>query len=67
MAENRQVLIDSLPDGKLAESNYRMESGPVPLIRENEVLCRTLVITIGAGQDCRAVPAMREHRKRISS
>ena len=49
MTENRQVLIDSLPDGKLREDNYRLVSGPVPAPGEGEVLCRTLVITIGAG------------------
>ena len=50
MTENRQVLIDSLPNGKLAESNYRMESAAAPTLQaDGEVLCRTLVVTIGAG------------------
>ena len=50
MTENRQVLIDSLPNGKLAESNYRMESATVPTLQaDGEMLCRTLVVTIGAG------------------
>ncbi|HIG43719.1 MAG: NADP-dependent oxidoreductase [bacterium] len=48
-SENRQVIIDSLPDGPLMESNYRMETGPIPEPVEAEVLCRTLVLTIGAG------------------
>lgn len=49
MTENRRILIDSLPEGKLAESNYRMESQAAPEPGEGEVLCRTLVLTIGAG------------------
>ena len=49
MTENRQVLIDSLPEDKLQASNYRIESAPVPEPGDDEVLCRTLVVTIGAG------------------
>jgi len=49
MSGNRQILIDSLPEGKLATSNYRLEENPVPVPGDGEVLCRTLVITIGAG------------------
>jgi NADPH-dependent curcumin reductase CurA len=47
--ENRQILIDSLPEGKLAESNYKLVSSQVPAIKEGEVLCQTIAITIGAG------------------
>ncbi len=49
MTENRQVLIDSLPEGKLEESNYRVESHPIPEPEDGQVLCRTLRLTIGAG------------------
>ena len=49
MPDNRQILIDSLPEDKLSEANYRMETSAVPEPGEDEVLCRTLVITIGAG------------------
>ena len=49
MTANRQILIDSLPQEKLSESNYRLETNPVPVPGEDEVLCRTLIITIGAG------------------
>ena len=49
MPENRQVLIDTLPKDKLEESNYRMESAAVPDPGDGEVLCRTLVVTVGAG------------------
>ncbi len=47
--ENRQVVIDSLPDGKLKEDNYRLERTTIPVPADGEVLCRTLVLTIGAG------------------
>ena len=50
MPENRQVLIASLPTGPLAESDYELVTSPVPEPGEGEVLCRTLAITIGAGQ-----------------
>jgi NADPH-dependent curcumin reductase CurA len=49
MTENRQVLIDSLPEDKLQESNYRLASTNAPSPGDGEVLCRTLVVTIGAG------------------
>ena len=49
MPENRQILIDSLPEDKLEESNYRMESSVVPDPGDGEVLCRTLIVTVGAG------------------
>lgn len=49
MAENRQVLIDSLPEGKLKDSNYRIETQALPEPGDAEVLCRTLVLTVGAG------------------
>ena len=47
--DNRQVLIDSLPEGKLAVENYKLVSGPIPVAGDQEVLCRTLMVTIAAG------------------
>ena len=47
--DNRQVLIDSLPDGKLAADNYKLVSSPIPVAGDQEVLCRTLMVTIAAG------------------
>lgn len=49
MSENRQILIDSLPTGKLEASNYQMVSSAIPEPQENEVLCRTLWVTVAAG------------------
>lgn len=49
MTDNRQILIDSLPEEKLTENNYRLETSQIPEPGDGEILCRTLVITIGAG------------------
>jgi NADPH-dependent curcumin reductase CurA len=47
--DNRQILIDSLPQGELAATNYRLETSPVPSPEEGQLLCRTLAISIDAG------------------
>ena len=47
---NRQILIASLPHGALAATDFELHDGPVPEPGDGEVLCRTLAITIGAGQ-----------------
>jgi NADPH-dependent curcumin reductase CurA len=50
MPDNRQILIASLPAGALVESDYELRTTPAPEPGGGEVLCRTLAITIGAGQ-----------------
>lgn len=47
--ENRQILINSLPEGKLETGNYRLETNPAPEPGDGEILCQTLAVTIGAG------------------
>lgn len=49
MTENRQIIIDSLPEDKLAQSNYALR--PVPLAEpgDDQVLCQTLANCIAAG------------------
>ena len=47
--DNRRVLIDSLPSGKLEAGNYRLVTEAAPEAEEGQVLCRTLALTIGAG------------------
>jgi len=47
---NRQVQISSLPEGRLEPSNFELVSTPTPEPGDGEVLCRTLAVTIGAGQ-----------------
>jgi NADPH-dependent curcumin reductase CurA len=48
--ENRQVVIAALPQGALRASDFELRTSRVPEAAEGEVLCRTLAITIGAGQ-----------------
>ena len=50
MPENRQILIDSLPEDKIEASNFRLEASPMPAPDDGEVLCRTLLITVAAGR-----------------
>jgi len=50
MSENRQVVIASVPAGPLEASNFEVRSADVPTRAEGQVLCRTLALTIGAGQ-----------------
>jgi NADPH-dependent curcumin reductase CurA len=50
MAENKQVLIASVPQGPLQVDNFEVKSGPVPVAGDGQVLSRTLALTIGAGQ-----------------
>jgi len=49
VSENRQVLIDSLPEGKLVESNYKLVESPIPEASEGEVLVKTMAFAITAG------------------
>lgn len=50
MADNRQIMIASVPRGALASSDFALQTSRTPEPGEGEVLCRTLALTIGAGQ-----------------
>jgi len=50
MADNRWIAIASLPSGPLQASDFELRRAPMPEPADGEVLCRTLAITIGAGQ-----------------
>jgi NADPH-dependent curcumin reductase CurA len=50
VSENRQIMIASLPHGALQASDFELRTSSVPEAGEGEALCRTLAITIGAGQ-----------------
>jgi NADPH-dependent curcumin reductase CurA len=50
MAENRQVIIASLPTGALSASDFEVRTAPMPEPADGEVLCQTVALTIGAGQ-----------------
>ncbi len=49
MPDNQQVLIDSLPKGKLTAENYRLEVAPMPEAGDDEVLVKTTAFAITAG------------------
>ncbi|MEM9622312.1 MAG: NADP-dependent oxidoreductase [Pseudomonadota bacterium] len=49
MTENRQVLIDSLPQGKLEASHYRLASAQAGAPEAGEVLVKTTAFAITAG------------------
>ena len=40
--QNRQVLIDNLPEGKLRESDYKIVSSELPDVKHDEVLIKTI-------------------------
>ena len=50
MTENRQIVIASLPAGALTVDDYAAQANPIPTPGDDEVLVRTLALTIGAGQ-----------------
>ena len=47
--QNRQVLIDNLPEGKLRESDYKIVSSELPDVKHDEVLIKTISFAITAG------------------
>ena len=49
MTSNHQVLIDSLPKGKLSADNYRLAESDLPEIADGEVLVKTIAFAITAG------------------
>ena len=48
--ENRQIVIVALPQGKLEPEHFELRTVDAPTPEAGEVLCRTLVLTVGAGQ-----------------
>ena len=47
--KNKQVIIDSLPQGKLVESNYKLVDSEIPEVGSDEVLVKTISFAITAG------------------
>lgn len=47
--DNQQVIIDSLPQGKLSADNYRLQTSPAPAPGAGEVLVKTKAFAITAG------------------
>jgi len=48
--DNRQIVVASLPTDRLEVGNFELRTTEAPRPGDGEVLCRTLAITIGAGQ-----------------
>jgi len=49
MEKNKQVIIDTLPEGKLVEGNYRLIESSLPQASSGEVLVKTISFAITAG------------------
>ena len=49
MEKNKQIIIDSLPEGKLVEGNYKIVESPIPKASSGEVLVKTISFAITAG------------------
>ena len=49
MSKNKQVIIKTLPEGKLTEENYELIESDLPDIREDEVMVKTISFAITAG------------------
>ena len=49
MTQNQQVLINALPEGKLAATDYRLTTTDMPEAGESEVLVKTMAFAITAG------------------
>jgi NADPH-dependent curcumin reductase CurA len=50
MPQNRQVIIASVPDGPLSPEHFAIRDADIPAPGSGQVLCRTVALTIGAGQ-----------------
>ena len=50
MARNTQVLIASVPNGPLGPEHFEVRTAEAAECGDGQVLCRTLALTIGAGQ-----------------
>ncbi|HET9161068.1 MAG TPA: NADP-dependent oxidoreductase, partial [Caulobacteraceae bacterium] len=48
MPANRQIVLQSLPQGKLTPDTFRLVTGEVPSPRDGEVLLRTRMISLDA-------------------
>ena len=48
--DNRQIIIESLPQDKLQAEHFSLRTSSAPEPGDGEVLCRTLALTVGAGQ-----------------
>jgi NADPH-dependent curcumin reductase CurA len=50
MTTNKQIVIARVPDGPLAPEHFEVRETPAGGCGDGEVLCKTIALTIGAGQ-----------------
>lgn len=50
MTTNKQIVIARVPDGPLAPEHFEVREAPAGECGDGEVLCKTIALTIGAGQ-----------------
>ena len=50
MTNNTRVLIASIPKGPLGPEHFDVDEAAAPECDDGQVLCRTVALTIGAGQ-----------------
>jgi NADPH-dependent curcumin reductase CurA len=46
--QNRQIVVAELPTGTLTETHFKLETAPMPVPAEDEVLVRTILMSIDA-------------------
>ena len=46
--ENRQIILTSIPEGALKPSHFEMRNAPMPEPGENEILVKTLYMSLDA-------------------
>ena len=49
MSKNKQVIIKTLPEGKLTEDNYELIESELPNMGDDEVMVKTISFAITAG------------------
>ena len=64
--KNKQVLIDSLPEGKLVENNYKLVESEMPKASSEEVKVKTISFAITAGTRAGPRPSTCSYGKRNS-
>ena len=44
--QNRQIILTGVPDGELKASHFEMRSAPMPEVGENDILVKTLYMSL---------------------
>lgn len=46
--ENRQIILNELPDAELRASHFKLRANPMPILAEGEILVQTLYLSVDA-------------------